>query len=528
MSLNNTPPRILSLILAWLSFAVFGLAQAPSLPDGLACDPRLTWRPTLNPTATVVLDSLGNVTSWRTGAPVVVPTAGRAPITVALEQLENNKGEWLGFYGRHGAVKLGARTDKDESARPQGFQGISVVGLDPDSHSSTGAVLAGINLAQYVGVQRDLAFLRLTVDSWTNRPCTLAAGAHPTFGHVYLEDIEVLAIGRKWQNLTDKGGAVTTWVLRAEGHAQLHVLRLRMVGGVLKGDGKAGTVEHGIYANGPAGDSEVLDSLFEGCGISATYFVTRYADRIDLLAGTWAERYGHGALLVDNLTALECGPNGSFAFNVCGGALHVVLRNFTYEVNQGAIGTAAPWAGGAVQFYTDHKAYELVPPINSNSVPVALGYSMDTHSSALPMSPGVAALVASGALPWDDFGAARSLHVIGGTFRVANLKPPLFNLRDVGLVMFTQLADGVEPFSVTGLGNNKVLAFASSGVWSQCGPAQAEGQPPGQLPAQFGAAWNQQARFYSRRPPDTWLGGRVTVNGTNVPAADLATWMWRP
>ena len=503
------------------------LTQAPALPDGLCADPRMTWRPTLNPTAAVVVDEFGVVTVWRTGSPVIVPTNGRAPITVGAEQLKNNSGEWLGFYGNQGVVSLGKKPDSNDAARANGFQGVSFVGLDHDSHSSTGSVLGGFNLAQYVGHNRDIAFLNLTIDSWTNRPCTTAAHANPDLGHLYLERIKYLAIGRRAQGLTPKGLAVTTWAFRLEGHVRSHFLDVRMVGGETEGDGFAGTVEHGVYQNGPPGSSEFVDCTFQGAGISAVYFVTRFMDRIDH-GTTWGERFGQGTLLLENLTAIDCGPNGSFAVNVCGGILDVVLRNYHYRVNRDTGSpTPAPWAGGAIQFYCDHKAYELGPPINSQSKPVALGYSLES-STVLPMSAGIQALVDAGVLPWDGYGSARSLTVIGGTFEVANLTPPLFSLRDVRLVTFQETGVGASPFTVSGLGGGKVVTFAGNGQKAQCGPAQAAGKPAGRVPAALGAGWNQQARFLSRRLPSTWIGGTVKIVSTTVPPADLDSWAWRP
>jgi hypothetical protein len=517
--------RGLSLALFLFLASVCGFSQAPPLPDGLNSDPRLTWHPTLQPTATVVIDALGVVTNWRSGKPVVVPTGGRLPMAVAMEQMQNNAGEWIGFFGRQGSVKVGSRVDKDETARQIGYQGISVVGLEADSFSSDGSVLAGFQLAQYVGVNRDIAFLHLTIDSWDNRPCTTAAHANPTYGHLYLEEIEVLSIGRDQQNQTAKGAGLTTWVGRFDGHVQLHAKGVRMVGGVTKGDGLAGTVEHGIYQNGPPGDSELVDCEFHGCAISAVYWVTRFLDRIDLGAG-WSERFGYGTLLLENLTAIDCGRNGSFAVNVCGGLLHVVLRNYHYRVNCDDGANPPKWAGGAIQFYTDNKAYELVPPVNSGSVPIALGYSLET-GTGLPMSDGVQDLVDNGTLPWDGYGAARSLEVIGGTFEVQNLQPPLIKLRDVALVSFTDGEGQAPKLSVSGLGSGRWVQFASSGQGSQCGPAQAPGKPAGKVPVQLGAGWNQQCRFYSRKPPSAWFG-RVQIGTTYVTPADLDTWLWKP
>ncbi len=532
----KTPYTLTTFLAA--AFALFfgplaglAIAQGPALPDGLAQDPRMTWRPTLNPTATVEIDALGTVTNWRSGSAVAVPLNGRAPIAVAVEQLQNNAGEWIGFFGNQGSVKIGARVDKDETARASGYQGISVVGLDTDPHSSEGSVLSGFALAQYIGHNRDVAFLNLTIDSWTNRPCTTAAHANPTFGNLYLERIKVLSIGRDQQGLTAKGGALTTWVARLEGHVRSHFLDVKMVGGVVEGDGIAGTVEHGVYQNGPPGDSEFVDCSFHGCAISALYFVTRYMDRIDL-GSSYGERFGFGKLYVEDLEAIDCGRNGSFAFNVCGGVLDVTLKNYHYRVNRDTGSPTPPkWAGGACQFYTDHKAYELDTsagmPTGSNAVPKALGYSLATHTS-LPMSDGVQALVDSGALPWDGYGSGRSLTVIGGRFEVANLTPPLFSLRDVRLVSFVQSDADADSFQVSGLGGGKVIGFAGSGISAQCGPAQNPAYPPGKVPPTLGAGWNQQARFLSRKPPSTWIGGKVNIGATTVSPADLDTWAWKP
>ncbi len=523
-------------------------AAGPALPDGLGTDPRLTWHPRLNPTATVTVDEFGQVVDWRAVPPAVVPTGGRVPLIVALEQLNNNAGEWVGVWGRQAAVKVGARTDNDETSRPAGYQGVSVVGLDRDVSTSTGAVIGGFQLAQYVGVQRDFAFLNLTVDSWTNRPCTTAAHANPTFGHLYVERVDLLGIPNDlarqdaagaWK--TAKGDAATTWWFRLEGHVQSHFLEVHSVGGVVPGDGLDGTSEHGVYQNGPPGDSEFVDVRFHGSQISALYFVTRYADRImDSTTGDpIAERYGQGRLLLEDVFAWDCGVNGSFAVNVCGGPqLRVRLRNFHYRVNRDGYDLSGhtpggKWAGGAVQFYCDHKAFELVPPINSQSKPVALGYSLesgrlDVNGDPLPMSVGVQDLVDAGTIPWDGFGASRELLIEGGLFEVANVTPPLIKLRDVGLVSIAPAVADVTPWTVTGIGAGKVLSFGDSGLGSQCGPAHNPARPAGLLPGTMAAAgWNQQARFLTRRP-STWLGGAVAVNGTKVAPAMLDTWSWRP
>lgn len=551
--LSGARMRLIAFLVLALSGFLAGptTAQAPALPREFGADPRLTWRPTLNPTAAVTVDDQGVVTDWRGAAPVLVPAAGRVPLIVALELLDNDAGQWVGISGVQGAVKLGARTDKDESARPAGFSGISVVGLGdgPD-----GASIGGYQLANYVGRQSDLAFCNLTIDSWTNRPCTLAAHAHPDFGHLYLEDVDLLGIpndlarpdpagayvdpaGVAWP--TPKFDAATTWWFRHEGYAASHFLRVRSVGGAVRGDGHAGTSEHGVYQDGPADDSQFLDCYFHGCQISALYFPTRFADRIVTGAGVVvAERIGRGRLLIDGLFAHDCGVNGSFAVNVCGGLLDVEVRDYRYRVNLDgyALSGQAPgakWAGGALQVYCDHKAWELLPPISSQSKPVALGYSLesgvlDANGDPLPMSDGVQALVDAGTIPWDGYGGARSLLVVGGSYEVSNLTPPLFSLRDVRLVSIQQGAADTVSWRVVGLGAGKVLHFAGTGVRSQCGPAQAPGAPSGALPPSLGSTWNQQARFLSRLPPAAWLGGGVRVNGQGVSGADLATWRWRP
>lgn len=541
----------------FVALAVFaslagGAPQGPPLPEGVGADQRLTWRPQLAPTATVTVDDLGVITDWRSGSPVTVPSGGREPLIVAVELLQNDAGQWVGLLGDHGSLKLGARTDKDEASRPQGFAGISVVGLGDDP---SGASLAGFALAQYAGGrQRDLALINLTIDSWTNRPCTTAAGGHPDYGHLYLERIDLLSIandlarqdalgphvdpsGATWK--TAKAGASTTWLFRLEGYVRSHFLQVRMVGGVAPGDGLAGASEHGAYQNGPAGDSEFVECEFHGCQISALYFVTRFADRIVGPNGDpIAERWGAGRLLIEDLFAHDCGVNGSFAVNICGGLLDVTVRGYHYRVNQDgyALSGHVPggkWAGGALQAYCDHKAYELVPPISSQSKPVALGYSLesglvDQAGAPLPMSDGVQALVDAGRLPWDGYGAARSITIVGGLYEVANLTPPLMHLRDVALVTVVQRDGQVQPWTVRGLGAGKALAFGGSGLRSQCGPAEAAGAGPGLVPSGLPAGWNQQARFVSRPSPASWLGGKVHVGGQAVSPAELATWLWRP
>lgn len=523
--------RALFVVLGVFGAIAPALAQAPPLPDGLAQDPRLTWRPALNPTATVTLDAQDVVTVWRSGQPVVVPTAGRSGLAVALEQLANDSGEWLGFTGRHGAVQLGDKVGTEDCARPQGFSGISIVGLDSDPSSSDWAVLGGFQIDQRIGLQKDLAFLNLAIDSWTNRPCMVGDGDDPAVGNLYLESIRAFAIPNDLKGQTAKGASCTTWLFKIHGSWRLHVLALELRDGVVPGDGLGGTSEHVFYLDALLGDSELLDSYLHGAQISGFYCTTRYQNRLRS-AGGWVERYSQGRLLIDGTTFHDCGVMGSWAVNICGGVQHVTLRNLTYRVNLDgyALSGQVPggkWAGGAAQVYVDKKQFELDTgtaadpiPISSKSVPKALGYSMEPSWNSLPESPDTAAMN----LPWDGYGGARSFEVIGGTFEGANIYPPLFNLRDVALVTFVESQAGVAPFRVRGAG--KTAAFAASGPLSQCGPAQEPGATPGRVPAALSSAYGQQARFKSRALPSKWFGS-VKINGTAVSPADLDTWAWR-
>jgi hypothetical protein len=526
----NTPllARLFSFLLVLLA-APAAWCQAPALPDGLAEDPRLTWRPALNPSATVTLDRAGVITNWRSGSPVVVPAGARDSLVVALEQLKNNAGEWLGIEGRHGSVALGDKVDANEAARPEGFQGISIVGLDQDPASSDCAVLAGFMLSQRIGLQRDVAFLNLTIDSWSDRPCMTIEGADESHGNLYLENVRGLAISNDRKGQTAKGDRSTKWFFKLHGAWRIHFLRFALEDGVDPGDGLAGTNEHGVYLDGLLGDSEVLDSTFTGCKISALYTTTRFQNRIVLANGSAIERFSFGAFLIDNLFAHDCGVLGSWAVNVCGGVQEVLVRNMHYRVNLDGP-ALAKWAGGAVQVYVDNKQFELdtgTPanpiPVSSQSVPKALGYSLETKGG-LPMSQGIQALVDSGALPWDGYGGARRIRIEGGLFEGRAIYPPLFNFRDVLLVELAEAATGPRPFKVSGVG--KTAAFAASGQMSQCGPAHNPAGAPGRLPAALGAGWNQQAVFFSRRLPSTWFG-QVKINGTAVAPADLDTWKWQ-
>ena len=505
------------------ALAPSAIAQAPSLPEGLCDEPKATWRPTLQPQATVVVSSAGRVQLWRSGSPVDIPTAGREPIIVALEQLQNHAGEWVGFFGRQGSVRLGAKIGAKDAARASGFQGISVVGLDEDPTSSDWSVLEGIQLAQYVGTQRDIAVLATTIDSWTNRPCTTAAHPNPDYGNFYLERIRYLAIPNDLKGRTAKGDATTTWAFRLEGEVRLHAIDVSLQDGVTIGDGLGGTSEHGFYVNGLQGNSELIRCWIHGAQISAFYFVTRYGDRISLPSGGWIERYAFGNLLIDQCTAHDCGVNGSFALNVCGGVQDVAVRSYHWRTNldgydlSGQI-PGGKWAGGAIQIYLDHKAYELdySVPINSNSLPIALGYSLETGTT-LPMSAGIQALVDSGTLPWDGFGGARSLTIVGGVFETQNLTPQMVNLRNVGKVTVIEREPGVRRFRTSG---GFPFFFGRSGLASACGT-----MGPGLVPAKAGSGWTQQALFVSDRPASQWIAGvKMSPAAAQLSAVELDSW----
>lgn len=499
---------------------------APELPEGLGLDPRLTWHPTLKPTAAVTLDASNTITDWRGGTPKVIPSNGRDELTVALEQLVNNSGEWLGVLGRHGMVRLGDKIGAKDTARPEGFSGISVVGLDQaDPSSSDYAYIAGGMISERVGIQQNLAFLNLTIDCVTDRPFETLAGSQIDPGNFYFERVRFLAISNSAQGLTSKGSNSSTFILKHHGGSRLHLYGVDLLDGAEVGDGMGGSSQHFLYSDGCLGDSEFIDCRIHGCKISALYYATRYQNRISTGPLSWVERYARGRLLIENLTAIDCGVLGSWTVNICGGFCSVVVPNYHWRVNLDGYDLAGQvpggrWSGGALQVYVDAKQYELdySQPINSNSVPIALGYSMEPAGGSLPPSPGSGAM----GLPSDGFGGARSVEIIGGTFEGAAVYPPLFNLRDVKLVSVTESAAGCAPFTTRGVG--KALAFGASGISSQCGPAQEPGRPAGSLPNSL-AGWNQQARFLSRRLPSTWLGA-VKVNGTAILAKDLDTWAW--
>jgi len=381
--------------------------------------------------------------------------------------------------------------------------------------------------SQRIGEQRDLALLNLTIDSWTDRPCQTIEGPTSRPGHLYLERIKVLAISNNLKGQTVKGDKATKWPFKLHGAWACHWSGVELRDGVSPGDGLGGASEHFLYADAMHGDSEFWDCWVERAKISALYFTTRFHNRLALSGGTWAERYAYGRLTIGNLVVRDCGELGSWAVNICGGVQEVLVRNMHYRVNLDGYDPVghppgSKWAGGALQVYVDHKQFELddSTPINSNSVPVALGYSMEL-GTGLPMSAGVDAI----GLPWDGYGGARSLTIEGGTFEGANIYPPLFNLRDVALVSLVESVPEAAPFTVRGVG--KTMAFGSSGQRNQCGPAEQPGQQPGRLPASLGPGWNQQARFLSRKAPSRWVGA-VKVYGTTVPPADLDTWAWRP
>lgn len=521
--------KLMHIVAAIALLCSTALGQAPARPDDIGSDSRLTWHPRLNPTATVVLEADGTVTVWRSGAPVVVPTGAREPLAVALEQCQNDSGEWVGFYGTWPRPRIGSGTGTRDAHRAAGFSGVSLIGLCDDPSSSDWARIGGILISQAIGRQKDLAFINLTIDSWQDRPCEIVEGGERGAGNFYLENVEVLAIPASRKGQTAKGDAATKWPFKGHGAWRVHAKNVRLLDGVDRGDGLGGATEHVWYWDALQGDSEFVECTARGAGISALYFTSRYQYRLQATPanGPWNERFAFGKLLIDELTVIDCGVLGSFAVNICGGIQDVTIRDPLYRVNlDNPNGPAARWAGGFCQVYVDHKQYELdyTLPVNSQSQPIALGYSMNPPGGALPESAGADAM----GLPKDGFGGCRSLTVIGGQYQCANLYPPLFSLRDVKLVTFVEGEAGVLPFKATGIG--KTAAFALSGPASQCGPAQEPGQPPGLVPAALGAGWNQQARFVSRRSPSVWFGraSMGSSNGVTVQASELDTWIWRP
>lgn len=495
----------LTLILTTLALFPAPPAQAPVLPNGLLQSAHVTWKPTLDPTATAVVTG-NTVTDWRTGTPKNVPVpANRSALGVALELCSNNAGDWVGFTGTFAyELGIGDSNGPRDTARTAGYRGIALVGLDNDPVSPTRSTLWGLHLAQSIGAQADISLLNCIVDSHSNMPIQTVDLAHPPFGNIYLEALRFLAVSNDLQHLKTS----TTRVIRGHGAARWHIVGCEMVDGIDIGDGLAGATEHFFYYDGQQGDSEVIDCKIHGPKLAAIQSVGRYTDRLKI-NNVWQERYPFGKLLIEDCTFEDVGSSGTACINITGGGLlDVTVKNCNYHAGFATQG----WLGMAIQTYTDHKAWELddvhYPP--GQGPIIGRGYSMDPQT--LPISPGLA-----GVLPDDGYGACRSMTIIGGTWRRNGGGAPLFNLRDCKLVTIVEQAARAAPFTISG----GVIMFCPNGLQEQCGKAG-----NGLVPAGLGPGYWQQASLVSRGPPSQWITVPVKMGASRrtVAPTELDTW----
>lgn len=511
--------------------------NAPAVPDGLFEDPRATWTPTLDATATVVVEANGTVTSYKTGIPttIAVPSNRRA-LGVALEQCANNDGDWVGFYGTHNyELTIGSTPGPRDVGRPQGYQGISLIGLETDPSNSDQSVLWGVHFAQHIGVNKDLAFANFTVDSHSIMPIQTADLSHPPFGNIYLERLKFLVISNDQAKNPLPPGIdpalkknATTRVIRGHGAARWHILYCDMLDGWQPGDGQAGASEHFFYYDAQQGDSEVIGCRVRGAQWSGVQCVSRYTDRFKV-GGVWQERYAFGKLLVDDCWFENVGSAGTGCINIAGGGIvDCTVRNMHYEANyvpSNSTGQVLPkgWPGMALLCYVDKKAFELdstsidpntgKPYTAGQGPPIALGYSMNATGGSLPPSE-----LMDASLPTDGFGACRSFTVIGGTFRRNNGgNAPLFNFRDCANVTIIEVAQGATPFNSTG----GVMMFCQGGLFEQNKKAG-----DGKVPAKCGPGYWQQARLISRKnKPSTWIGPiKMAASRTSLSGAEIDSW----
>lgn len=492
---------------------------APALPDGIAVDERLTWRPTLDPQATVTVDG-NTVTDWRTGSPsnVLVPS-NRSSLGVALELCANNDGDWVGFTGSF-PYELTIGSSKDgprDVGRPEGFQGVSLIGLDEDAGSSMRSQIRGVHFAQGQGINQDIALIGFIVDSHSIMPIQTTNLAR-SFGHLYLERLRFLTISND-----QTGKTPTTRVIRGHGGAAWHILNCQMVDGLEIGDGLAGASEHFLYYDGQMGPSEVVGCWLRGPQWAGIQAVGRYTDRFQDANGVWQERFPVGALLIEDCKFENVGSAGTACINITGGGLlDVTVKNCTYSagfIQTGGSGQVGPngWLGMAIQTYTDHKAWELddVNYLPGQGPKIARGYSMEPIPN-LPESAGPPPL------PADGFGACRSIRVIGGTWLRNGGGSPLFSFRDCADVTIVQqgVAFGGGPTLPLTLSGGPIM-FAHTGVLQNNGKAG-----EGSVPSGVGPGYWQQATFVGRRAPSTWITVPVKMGAARktLSVTDLDSW----
>lgn len=518
--------NLLSLFVS-LFLTVSLLAQGPALPEGLCQDARATWIPTLDPTATVVVDANGNITSYKTGFAVSVPVPlGRSSLGTALNLCENNDGDWVGFLGEHKyELGIGDKNGNKDTARPIGYQGISLVGLDKNT-----SIIRGFTLSQRIGVQKDFALLHCVVDSWSIMPVMTVDLAHPPFGNIYIEQVQFLGVSNDQPGLKtavdpttgEVKNYFTTRVIRGHGAARWHILHCKYKDGVVIGDGLAGASEHFFYYDAQQGDSEVIGCEVWGTQYTMIQSVTRYTDRIKLANGQWAERYAFGTLLVEDCVMRQIGSAGTWAINICGGLTDVIVKNCDYLSDVALANTTGQviggkWSGGGVQAWADNKVYELDPSFPpGQGPPIAKGYSLSPPGGSLPDSEGVPAL----GLPIDGFPSCRSLTILGGSWVIkGGAKAPMFNIRDCARVIISQGLPLQHPFKISGATG---FQFAGQGVHSS-NAKMGNGLTPA------GSGLWQQALFLGRGAPSTWagsvkLGKKTPTMPYTLSDAELDTW----
>lgn len=494
---------------------------APGVPEGLFTDPRHTAPPQLDETATAVVNANGTVTSYKSGAAVNIPVpSNRSPLGIALEQCANNDGDWVGFYGRWPyALGIGDTNGPRDTARAQGYQGVSLIGLDENPASTTRSQLEGIHFAQRVGINRDLALACCVVDSWSIMPVATADLSHPPFGNISLERIRFLGVSNDQPGLKVRNGKnyYTTRLIRGHGAARWHIFFCEAVDGVEIGDGLFGASEHFFYYDAQQGDSEVVGNKCRGAQWTFVQAVGRYTDRLKA-GGVWQERYPFGKLLIADNWTRNIGSAGAAMITIAGGGLlDVTVSNHDYEAGfeplttTGQIG-ANGWLGCAIVCYTDHKAHELDDvnyPAGQGPV-IARGYSMEPHVN--PPSDGLA-----GKLPDDGYGCCNSITIIGGKWRKKDGNAPLWNFRNCRSITIIEQAEGVAPLELSG----GMLLFAKDGGTL----AQNRKMGDGLVPSKLTGYW-QQALLVSRRKPSTWLKVpiRMGANPVTLTAAEVDSW----
>jgi hypothetical protein len=524
---------------------------APAVPDGLFEDPRVTWKPKLDITATAVVYADGSVVSFKTGTPKVITGSAASALGTALLQCANNDGDWVGFYGEHPyELGIGDATSKRDVGRPSGFQGISLIGLETDPNNSDLSVLWGVHFMQHEGVQKDLTIANCVIDSHSIMPIQVTDLAYPDLGNLYLESLRFLTISNDQAHANPAGKNATTRVIRGHGGARWHIVNCDMLDGYVLGDGQSGASEHFFYYDGQRGDSEVIGCRVRNpqwCGVQA---VGRYTDRF-WAAGAWQERMPYGKLLIEDCWFENVGSAGTACINITGGMLDVTVKNCTYlagytlPATTGQLGPKG-WLGIAIQTWTDRKVFQLADTIDpTTGVPyidpktgkpyvnpatgkrwsagqgpiTARGYSMDLRGS-LADSPGIPTF------PEDGFGSCRSITVIGGSYKRKSGTNPLFSFRDCAKVTIryqgVQL-DGTPTLPLTIEGGS--IMVAGGGVFENNGKAG-----NGLVPAKIGPGYWQQIAFEGRKLPSTYLFVPVKIGAVRVAltTAELNTWATMP